>query len=81
MGIDCTHVFASDEITLLKRYGYWLEALGGRSWKAELGGVHGGERRLVLLTQFNSELPPSAFYSADVASKLLNNSVYENLQK
>lgn len=27
LGIDGKHVFAADEITLLQRYGHWLEAL------------------------------------------------------
>ena len=32
--IDGTHVFAPDEITLLKRYGHWLEALAGERIQA-----------------------------------------------
>ena len=34
LGFDGTHVFAPDEITLLKRYGHWLEALAGERIQA-----------------------------------------------
>ena len=58
-GIDGTHVFAPDEITLLKRYGHWLEALAGERIQA----FTADQKRFISVTK-EEQKPETPFETA-----------------